>query len=348
MRYLILTLFCVIGVTSALGERLLPFQGYLADRSGVAVRDGARMIQFRLFDAPVSGNVNWSGEVHRLTVNDGLVNTILGSRVSLDDVDFGRALYLEITPDSNQDEKITAADPPLLPRQVIVPVVFAVEAGVARDSRYLNGYDWSSILVDGSMNPQEGRIAAERLELGGITGELISERAIDGVHLSAGVVDGRSLELSNRVIRVKPGGIGSAELSRNSVTVEQRQAPQFFVTEEVIDGRNTEHPELWGRGTLQLPPFLNHAHHPVFLGFSASAWRSQGGGRPSDMKVKFYRDDKMIRDFSGAFRDDNQDPLALFCIDLPADDGGAQYRVEFTSNVAGNGFSRPRFYALEF
>lgn len=115
--------------------KLLPFQGRLTASDGNPVADGARLIQFRLYDQPVDGAVAWAGEVHRATVNGGVVNVMLGSEASLANVDFDRVLYLEITVDANGDDALNAADPPLLPRQVLLPVVFAKEAGVARAAR---------------------------------------------------------------------------------------------------------------------------------------------------------------------------------------------------------------------
>lgn len=131
-----LILACMLGVETAPraqpAPKLLPFQGHLTDSSGNPVADGAKIVLFRIYDAPVAGSVAWPGEVHRTTVNSGLVSVILGSKGSLQQVDFGRPLYLEITVDANGDDAITAADPPLLPRQVLLPVVFAKESGIAR------------------------------------------------------------------------------------------------------------------------------------------------------------------------------------------------------------------------
>ena len=81
---------------------------------------------------PRGGTAVWQGEVHKLSVNNGLISTVLGSKASLAGIDFNRALYLEITTDANNDNSITLADPPLLPRQSIIPTVFAIEAASAR------------------------------------------------------------------------------------------------------------------------------------------------------------------------------------------------------------------------
>ncbi|MBI1842591.1 MAG: tail fiber protein [Verrucomicrobia bacterium] len=113
---------------------LLPFQGRLVDASGRALPDGPRVIRFQLFDAATGGALVWNGEVHRSTVNGGLLNVQLGTKAPLSSVDFSRTLYLEITVDSNGDQVIDSSDTVLSPRQLIAPAVFAVESSRARES----------------------------------------------------------------------------------------------------------------------------------------------------------------------------------------------------------------------
>src|SRR5688572_20428473 len=125
------SLACALAQTA---PKLLPFQGRLTDQNGLAVSNGVRLVQFKIFDVPSGASPVWAGELHRTTVNGGLVNVLLGSKTPFTTVDFDRQLYLEITVDINGDNAITAADPPMLPRQVILPVVFAKESAVARDS----------------------------------------------------------------------------------------------------------------------------------------------------------------------------------------------------------------------
>lgn len=129
---------------------LLPFQGSLSDGNGNPIPDGERVVQFKIYNAPIGGAVEWAGEVHRLSVNGGLVNTILGSQISLSASSFNRPQYLEITVDADRDGAITASDPPLLPRQVILPAIFALESDLAQSARGLMAsdgtpYDWSVI-----------------------------------------------------------------------------------------------------------------------------------------------------------------------------------------------------------
>ena len=156
--------------------KLLPFQGRLTDQSGGPVTNGVRLVQFKIYDVPTGGSSVWAGELHRTTVNGGLVNVILGSKTPLDGVDFNKQLYLEITVDVNADNQITAADPPLLPRQSILPAVFAVSADVAAKMSVLDAqgkpiqgqaFGWSAIFDNG--NPSTGHVPASKLVNASIT-----------------------------------------------------------------------------------------------------------------------------------------------------------------------------------
>jgi len=61
---------------------LLHFQRHLSDSKGDVIDSGTKVVQFKIYDAPVSGNAVWTGEVHKLSVNKGLVNTILGTKTA--------------------------------------------------------------------------------------------------------------------------------------------------------------------------------------------------------------------------------------------------------------------------
>jgi hypothetical protein len=179
--------------------RLLPFQGMLTDSHGQILEDGVRLVHFKIYDAPISGEVLWNGEIHKLTINRGLVNTILGSKSSLETVDFNRNLYLEMTVDGNQDGLITPLDPPLLPRQVMIPSVFAVEAANART---LEGHNWDSILT--SSNPQSGKLRIGIIADNSIP---VSKIASDGGDIANGL----------RSDQISEGAIGTSEIKDGSI-----------------------------------------------------------------------------------------------------------------------------------
>jgi hypothetical protein len=123
-----LLLFLNNRLIAAESNALIPFQGLLSDSAGRPLPDGLRLTRFQIFDAPVGGEAVWAGELHRLSVKSGLVNTLLGTHQSLAEVDFERTLYLGITIDSDEDGTITPSDPPLLPRQLVIPAPFAIKS----------------------------------------------------------------------------------------------------------------------------------------------------------------------------------------------------------------------------
>jgi len=47
--------WCALQMQAHAGPRLLPFQGRLSDANGQPIPDGARVVQFKIYDAPVGG-----------------------------------------------------------------------------------------------------------------------------------------------------------------------------------------------------------------------------------------------------------------------------------------------------
>jgi hypothetical protein len=170
---------------------LLPFQGRLTDANGQPIPDGARVIQFKIYDAPVGGHAVWNGEVQKLSVNGGLISTLLGSKSDLSSVDFNRQVYLELTIDANGDGLITAADPPLLPRQSILPAVFAAESA---NSRLLEGYSWSALF--GTNNPADGTLLDAKIGDGSLTTAKFQDGAVTGPKIANRTITGSKLDVT--------------------------------------------------------------------------------------------------------------------------------------------------------
>ena len=207
---------------------LLPFQGRLTDAAGIPVGDGARVVEFKLYDAPTGGNVKWAGEVHKLSVNGGLVNTMLGSKASLGSVDFSSHTFLQITVDANNDGAITAADPPLLPRQSVVPSVYAAVAG---EIQYNAGGPFAS--VKGSdLFDSTGRIKAPAIAANnGITAAQLAADAVETQELKNGSVTLAKLatEVSDAFAgvgsvnsqKILDGTVQTADLAQGAVTLQK-------------------------------------------------------------------------------------------------------------------------------
>jgi len=215
---------------------LLPFQGHLTQSNGEAVEDGAKVVQFKIYDAPVSGNAVWAGEVHKLSVNKGLVNTILGTKTAFPPtysegakVMFSEPLYIEITVDADESQTITAADPPLLPRQVLLPANFA---HVAHSIRAMDG---SLVIkengeIDGT-KLKIGSIALESLASasnpeGGLSSNQIADGEVKTVDL-VGAVNASGVETVAGAVtsaKIKDGEVQSADIANGTIKMEDLAA----------------------------------------------------------------------------------------------------------------------------
>lgn len=202
-----------VGSTQAAPPRLLPFQGRLTDASGTPVADGAKVVQFKIYDAPTGGTAVWSGEVQKLTVNGGLVSTLLGSKADLSGVDFNQAIYLEITVDANSDNQITAADPPLLPRQSILPTVYAAVAGQMQYAVPASGGNpatvaskgWDAVFENG--NPDTGKINATKLVEHSVGAGQLSADSVDSAKIVNGAILAEDLSPTLQADSIIPPGV---------------------------------------------------------------------------------------------------------------------------------------------
>ena len=192
--------------------KLLPFQGRLTDATGATIPDGAKVVEFKMYDAPTGGNVKWAGEVHKLSVNGGLVNTMLGSKASLGSVDFSNTTFLQITVDANGDGQITAADPPLLPRQSVVPAVYAAVTGQMQyriSATEVASADWTAVFDNG--RPDTGKIATVKLaQDNGITANQLALNAVGIDELASNAVT---------LAKMADESVGTAELIGNDASI---------------------------------------------------------------------------------------------------------------------------------
>jgi hypothetical protein len=205
--------------------KLLPFQGRLTDSGGAAIVDGAKVVEFKIYDTPTGGNVKWAGEVHKLSVNGGLVSTMLGSKASLGGVDFSASCFLQITIDANDDGQITAADPPLLPRQFVVPATYAAVAGQLQyvvpaaggNPASVAGAGWGAVFDNG--RPDTGKISGGKLASGSIGSDQLGAGSVTSAKIADGTI--LSGDIAPDAItsgQIASGSVGSAELASNSIT----------------------------------------------------------------------------------------------------------------------------------
>ena len=177
-----------IVATGSDSQQLIPFQGCLTNQKGERYTEGRYTIIFNLYDAPVGGASLWRERHESIALIDGMVNVLLGSKVSLWGQDFTKTLYLGVTVDADGNEN--TADPEMVPRQMMIPCFFA------KDSEKLLGADWSAILAVGSTDPRTGYVAGARLVDNAISSDKIedggvaSDKIKDGSVMSAKIADG--------------------------------------------------------------------------------------------------------------------------------------------------------------
>jgi microcystin-dependent protein len=226
---------------------LIPFQGHLARPTAAdanqfePVPAGRYDILFTLYAAPVGGESKvWGPERHsQLTVINGLVNAMLGSVIGFGDAVaanpnfFARPLYVGITVDA--DGNPNTADLELVPRQALLPAVYALgamradrldnsdwrdffvgtdAAGTftpgttkARDAEKLHGFDWSHVF--GGNGYPTNTILANRIADSSITGSKIAAQTIPA---------GALVPASITSQQIAPGTITAANL-HSSLTI---------------------------------------------------------------------------------------------------------------------------------
>lgn len=277
MRHLVTSLVLATGLVACAGDasRLIPFQCKLSGVGGTPLPDGQALLQFQIYGDVTAGDLLWTGEIHRVTINGGLVNVMLGSKnpLPMDRADqpdksfFDQTLYLQIRRDSNENGRIDDKDETLTPRQAILPVVFATEAA---NSRKLDGHDWSVILADGATNPATGRIDGTKLSRGSVNGSQIAPAAITGKQIAEASLDGRnlspeSIDISRLAAAVAealvPPGTVVAYAGRLSGRVNGLALPAGWLLCDGLAYRIQDYPKLydviktsWGNGTTTSQP----------------------------------------------------------------------------------------------
>ncbi len=346
---------------------MLPFQGYLTHSDGTTLPDGQRLVRFAIYDAPNSGRAVWPGEVHQLSVHAGLVNTILGSRVSLEKIDFSRPLYLEITVDGQTSGQvghgtIGAEDPPLLPRQVLIPVPAAIRAyelGYRDSGGLVKGAGWEEVF-DGGI-PGAGRIGGEKLRdgsiaveklAGGITADQLAAGAALG-NLLPGVISGE-LIAPNAVgsSHIAPEVINSGHLVAGAID-QSRLAPRPFAAQVNAGGVAISEPiEYFNSGqigpneeravpglAITLPATGRLIRIGLLVAPSGSGGTvAVGGGGYVEAHILFYEGDQLIGRFVSATSGGSISlPASGYStLYLPSEAGKKEYsvRVQLKSGTA--------------
>ncbi len=220
----------LLSLQAADPPHLIPFQGHLArpstaDPTQYEPVPAARYdILFTLYAAPVGGESKvWGPERHaQVTVVNGLVNAILGSVIGFQDAIaanpnfFARPLYVGITIDA--DGNPNTADLELVPRQALLPAVYALGAlradrldgkdwrdffvgtddsgtftsGVtkARDAEKLDGYDWGNVFQNGDPT---STVLSARIADRSITAQKIAPQTLTAAELAPATITSQQI-----------------------------------------------------------------------------------------------------------------------------------------------------------
>ncbi len=175
---------------------LIPFQGRLTDQQGTAYDQGQYTITFNLYSQAVGGSSEWTERHEKVGVVNGMINVFLGSIEALDTMNFSATKHLGITVDA--DSSALTADPEMVPRQMIIPAIHA------KNAQKVAGHDWTTILEGGSNDPSSARIAANRIQVNGITANEIASGAVGSDEIAANSITGG---------KIADGSIDIAELT---------------------------------------------------------------------------------------------------------------------------------------
>lgn len=170
----------LITPVSAQFERLIPFQGRLVDEAGNP-RNGSYKVTFTIWDAPANGVDLWS-EVHDpaqgsgVSVNNGVMNVILGSIQSLDGISFEAPRYLEITVGNGQ---------PMFPRHQLIP---AFHARTAESADLSLSLDPGAIDAVATANIRDEAITNQKLGDGAVTSGKLANGSVGSDQIADGSV----------------------------------------------------------------------------------------------------------------------------------------------------------------
>lgn len=220
MRTFLLVVFILIvafGSIHAEVPQMINYQGRLTDIADDPVAEGEYEIKFIIYGSPTGSDSLWSSGFQSVTVNDGFINYVLGSNVTMLPGLFAisPARYLGIT---------VGTDAEISPRSQLLSVPYANQAhladqaGFADDAQTLAGEDPDFYLNWGDMTNVPAGFAdgVDNVGTGDITG------VTAGSGLSGGGTSGNvSLSVPANGItatHIATGAVGTSEIADESIT----------------------------------------------------------------------------------------------------------------------------------
>ncbi len=144
--FIVLSIVCICGYSSAAIPHLINYQGKLTDSEGVPL-NGTHNITFRIYDQSGGGNLLWT-EAHTqaagapVTITNGIFSIMLGSLASGLTLPFDQPYWLSIQ---------VGGDPEMTPRQQITSVGYAI------NSEQVGGKQLSELILVPA-NSQQGDV----------------------------------------------------------------------------------------------------------------------------------------------------------------------------------------------
>jgi hypothetical protein len=182
-------------------------------------------------------------------------------------VDFAGATFLQITVDANGDGAITAADPPLLPRQSVVGAVYASVAGEIQYAT-ANGVDsvaGSTLFnTDGKLKTTnlaaDNGITAGQLANGAVGTDELGTGSVTAAKLNADVAASLLVQDSVTSTQIKNGEVKTGEIADGAATTA-KLAGSVVGGVETIAGAVTS--EKIKDGTIQERDIADQAITPA-------------------------------------------------------------------------------------
>lgn len=137
---LVVVALFVAAASYAVAPNNLSYQGRLTDAGGVAVPNGIRSVEFRVWDEPVGGNMLWASGSVSVTTSDGIFSVTLGSSPQAQfpaDLFSDTSRYLGVT---------IALDPEISPRTRLnaSPYTLGIhEPGIASNYEFSSGPNYA-------------------------------------------------------------------------------------------------------------------------------------------------------------------------------------------------------------
>jgi hypothetical protein len=236
---MLLALVAAVSVGTAAVPQTMSYQGVLRDASGVPVPDGVYQVTFRIYDVGSGGTALWS-EIQTVSVEDGIINAILGTMTALT-LPFDTQYWLGISVEGEAE---------LTPRTALAAAPYALNAAGDGDWTVLAGnvYRSTGNVGVGIAAPthrigvhSNGNLIASAQFTNDVTGSTYNDGLVMGVDslgipyvMSYEAVPGLSLGAGGtEFVRIQPSGV---QIHNNTSIYGNLHVDSFDMDTGAVDG----------------------------------------------------------------------------------------------------------------